>query len=534
MKRGGAKKNLGDYTYLADLDDHDSSHYYLDRREYLRDLPVRPTKRKRDGGASATTTAATLKWSYRDDASSSLRDHRTSSSAMDWTDHRFNSIAVCFSTLASLAVGALAIYFQRQRVRRTTMKSQTAARDVPAAVTNFNEHLPQKKKEDGNQENPPEERNGNNPQIHRFNEDAESSETIADDVQTSQISKRYISDCEIETKSVNVDDGGISQSGVLVSSIPTSCDVTAADPARAEVDSTTNVYTPRIFGITNYSFEQNASRLESKGLDRQKSLELAAQFEMNHFFFEQTARLLSVASSQFLDQIQIFSSNALRQLDSNHREIMDVSEMEQLRKYREQISFLNPKVAFRSFLLAFASRYSPYLRYAPTFVSSPMSIVSALISSYCPECNASFSDQSSLAAATSYFMPYFVPDYWLDLVCLMPCMTRMCFYIICLGACHRFISEILCYAILVMILCPWRALLVTLGAVLAAYISLTLWVLWKCEKVETTAREFCQRSRTSDAGKRIIKHYVWIIPRYKTGVYASAVIIGFYQSFYVK
>ena len=183
--------------------------------------------------------------------------------------------------------------------------------------------------------------------------------------------------------------------------------------------------------------------------------------------------------------------------------------------------------------LALAGRLYPFVMDWPTLVLSPVNALSTIITNLCPECIAPNTEQSAIAGA-SYLASYFAIEHCRNLVYQMShawvFVGRLIWCVSCLGFCHRFISRSLSYAILAIVFIPWKDFLLTSGAVLAANISLTLWMLKKCRNFELTAGRISPKSERSKTTEQIIKYYAWVIPRYQTAVYVSSAVIGFYMA----
>ncbi|KAL7543329.1 hypothetical protein ACHAXR_012681 [Thalassiosira sp. AJA248-18] len=472
------KTSTQDYAYLTDLSDSDF--IYRQGRDYLKDLPVRPTKRRQyDNYAEGSA--------YYRNVASWLRGVHPKN--MIWMGHRANAIVL--STSISLVIGTVVCF---QRIRKSASKKSYQTTDFSSGA-DIKEHniMPRKRRKKR-------KRPAKKKCAIEHEEDQQTRETS---VGTCNHEHIILGEPKCNQKEV-----------VLVTQYDNAIVGHTTANLMDEPASTSS-------GITNHSYEQMASRWESRGLDRQKSLELAANFEINMFFFEQTKSFLSMASLQFLDQMNLFTGNIQHQIEKNHREIMEGPEMERLRRYRGQIlySLLNTKILTRCLLLALAARSYSSLRFF-----SPTSIWKVIIANLCPECTGPITEQSTLAA-TSYLASFALESWW-NLVYEVPnalvCVARLFWCATCLGLCHQFVSRTLSFAILALVFIPWKGFLVTLAAVLATNMTLTLWMLKKCKNAE--------KSRKSQSTKQIIDYYDWIIPSYQTGVYLSSLLIGFYMA----
>jgi len=316
---------------------------------------------------------------------------------------------------------------------------------------------------------------------------------------------------------------------VPVPASSTSCGNSIVNQTTMTTANSTHEPTPASLCMNNYSYNQMASRWESRGLDRQKSLELAANFEMNMFFLEHVKQFLRASSFQFFDQMNMHSSKIEHQLEANHREFMDMPEMEKLQNCREQIwySLVNVKIMTRCLLLAFTARFYPFLRHMPTLITSPSSAFSVVISNLCPECI--IPTEQRTITMTSYLGSYFASELWGALILLSGMLYRM-FAVACLGICHRFVSRSLCYAILAIMFVPWKALFMTFSGVLAINISLTLWMIRNCKNAESTMEGSCLESDKSKSTKQMIRYYSRSISRYQALVYISALTVGIYTT----
>lgn len=524
------------YSYLKDPDD--SSTYLFAGREYLRDLPVRPTKRTRVDNeyqaASWTTTATTPKpWFH-------ICVHHCRM-YLDGYKANVTLLSTIASTLVIVTLSIAAVQIQRLRKSAAVNYPTTPLTTVTAATADAHDDdggdvhtTPKKKKRKKKKRKTPakDKFTSASQQLSQCMDETGKAENKIEqhDVQEHKVDVSIELDIGEDTQD---HDERLQKNGALVLT-SVSCDIhTIVDRTRSITANSTNEPSSESLHMTNFSYHQMASRYESRGLNRQTSLELAANFEMNMFFFDKIKQFLCTSSYHIFGQ---FSSKIQHQLETNHREIMELPEEEKLQQYRERTpnSLLNGKIMTRCICLAIAARFFPCLmRYMPTLIYSLSDgdIISGIISKLCPYCDTSnIADQSS----TTFMISYLARESWRILIYQQqwPLSLRMLFKFLfsgtCLGLCHHFVSRRLCYAILAIMFIPWRDFFVMSGAVVGANVFLTIWMLSRCKNTELMNKQ-AGREHNKDT-KDMIKYYARIIVWYQAGAYVSALVIGFYMA----
>mmetsp|Transcript_14269 Transcript_14269/g.27119 ORF Transcript_14269/g.27119 Transcript_14269/m.27119 type:complete len:578 (+) Transcript_14269:305-2038(+) len=573
MKKSSASDS-NDYSYLADLNNDPASayEYHFSGREYLRDLPVRPTRRKRDDNASSTTTTTTATattWATiaeppqslvapsHGNAASWYRDVRRHAYSFDWKIYIDNATA-SFPTLLSIVIVTVLIGLQRV-VKSQTKYRITSHDDVTTSVLKVNEVAERIKGEKKKHQTHARNKVVGIFEMKQMNEgtivadsknntdgmegakrtnivptcNTKQPESVDEKAKEGDTDRQSEIHPSIQGSSTQYDEDKIDQNdGVLVTTFDST-----VNPTRNTSTETNQFIPPTSLCMTNYPMEEIASRWESKGLNRQKSLELAANFEMNMFFFDQLKLYLAGASFHLFGQMNDLSTRIHDQIDSNHREVMEAPEMEKLRRYREQVpySLVNVTVMHQCLFLTFAARLYPHVMDVPTLIlSSPGNALGAIIANLCPECSIPVTDPSMLPGASYYhYVPYFAMESWGNVFYQMShawvCIGRMLWCVFCIGICHRFLSRSASYAILAMVVIPWKDFFVTSGAVLVTNIFLTLWMLNKCKNFELNGKKI-SHNKEKKATEQRIHYYDWVVPRYQAAAYVSSLAIGFYMA----
>ena len=134
--------------------------------------------------------------------------------------------------------------------------------------------------------------------------------------------------------------------------------------------------------------EQLAQRWESIGLDRQKSLELAAHFEMNMLFFRELQHFLAMAACNLMNRFDLMHSVSLDQVERHQEENINLSYQEKIRMYQKQLAYMavNTSVLTRCVVVAIASKFCFSNERSSVSVSDALSTIFHTI---CPECSES-------------------------------------------------------------------------------------------------------------------------------------------------
>ncbi|KAL7534660.1 hypothetical protein ACHAWF_004910, partial [Thalassiosira exigua] len=546
-------------AYLADLDDPDDPHFYVGR-EYLRDVGARPAKRRRDEAFSTSSSPPAH--------AVPSRSRRASVAVASWWGDRVSSglvgvqweqraRALPLAVLASLLAGGLSIYLiwmrqsttptpltdahsancvgsnpkkkRRKRKRKKNNKSSAIVCSEPRLLNEEGEKsngdVSTMKKDRSPQ---PQVDHSTEKEVGNSNSNCIESHVKHDHTTKTEAPQGSSAMPEYSAKLNLREEQELCCKEVLIAA-PSSNHDSIVEPQRSVMAITSTANHIPDSCMPSNSFEQIASRWEARGLDRQKSLELAAQFETNMFFFKSLA---SVMSSCIVEEMSRFSSRVQCQLEANHKELSGGPKMEKLRKYRGQAAYtlLNGRFVSRCLLVALVARYHHCLTDVYTIMRSPSSALGIVASKLCPECDAPITGQIAVET-TSYLVSYLALESWRGLIHqtshAITCAMRLFWGATCLGFCHRFIPSSLCYAILALVFVPWRDFVITSGIVVATNISLTLWMLRKCETAEINANKVLQKY---DALEHIINNYALIIPKYKATAYVCSAVIGLYKA----
>ena len=204
-----------------------------------------------------------------------------------------------------------------------------------------------------------------------------------------------------------------------------------------------------------------ASRWESLGLSRQKSLELAANAELNWYFYQEIKQFVSFTAIHLFDQLGWHSLQILTQSEAHHREQLNAPAFDMLRKCRQEAKFslLKTQLLCQCLFLALAARF---VRHDNNLVSLSNTAISTFLSNICPDCNTPI-----ILDTISNFL-YYDLDSWRNFAYnLMEsmssawyCVGRLIFCTFCLGILHC-VSRKMTYALLASTLIPWRDIITT-------------------------------------------------------------------------
>lgn len=236
--------------------------------------------------------------------------------------------------------------------------------------------------------------------------------------------------------------------------------------------------------------EQIMQRWESRGLNRQKSLELAAHFEMNMLFFRELQHFLSMAIYNLVNKISNMHVMNLNQAKQQHREQMDAPLDDKLRLYRKKMNYmlLNVFVVTRCILVATASKL--YFLNGGFTASVFQNAPGIIFSSMCPECLASSieADSDQLSSVSIYgfdFLSSFVYRGVQSLSCTWFCSMKIAWYASWVVFCHQYISRSLACAVFAVTFIYWKSLIqlgiavVTVNALLTLLICRHIDAQWK-------------------------------------------------------
>jgi len=277
-----------------------------------------------------------------------------------------------------------------------------------------------------------------------------------------------------------------------------------------------------------FPIKEVASRWESLGLGRQKSLELAANAEMNWYFYQEMKQSLSTAALHLFDQMGWHTMQILTQSEKQHKEVLNAPAMNILRKRREDARFalLNTQLLGRCICLALIARFARHENWASLINAA----FSTLLSNICPGC-----DTSKIHDSMTNFI-YYDLDSWrntaYNLVESMSlawfCVGRLLFCISCGLILHN-VSTKMTYGLIASALIPWREIAVTGFALLVTNCLLTLSMSRQCSKFD---RELTRIG--DDAVKKIIPTHVaykynQTINMYQALAYFISICIGLFE-----
>lgn len=277
-----------------------------------------------------------------------------------------------------------------------------------------------------------------------------------------------------------------------------------------------------------FPIKEVASRWESLGLGRQKSLELAANAEMNWYFYQEVKQSLSTAALHLFDQMGWHTMQILTQSEKQHKEVLDAPAMNILRKRREDARFalLNTQLLGRCICLALIARFARHENWASLINAA----FSTLLSNICPGC-----DTSKIHDSMTNFT-YYDLDSWRNTVYNLVesmslawfCVGRLIFCTICGLILHN-VSTKMAYGLIASALIPWRDIVVTGFTLLVTNSLLTLSMSRQCSNFDH------ELTRTGDdAVKKIIPtqvttRYNQTINMYQALAYFTSICIGLFE-----
>ena len=287
------------------------------------------------------------------------------------------------------------------------------------------------------------------------------------------------------------------------------------------VDTIHNLNSQTIFPINEITM-----RWESLGLSKQKSLEIAANAELNFYFYQDLKQFLS----SFFDQLNWHSLKLFKQSESHHREQMNASAVKELLKCREEIKFalLNTQMLCRCLVLALLVRF---IRRDNNLASVSNSAFNTLLSNLCPDWNTPFSQET-----ISNFTYYDLVSWRNVAYNLMESLSsawynvgRMMFYIFCLGLLHC-VSKKLTYSIIVSSLIPWREILMTGFVLVATNCLLTFNMLQKCSNFDLGSENAAAARDTAKTNARqMADQYNRQMNCYRAMSYCLSICIGMFD-----
>lgn len=270
--------------------------------------------------------------------------------------------------------------------------------------------------------------------------------------------------------------------------------------ARDRPDSISELIRPCRHGgnLTDIQIEHLAQRWESKGLDRQKSLELAAHFEMNMLFFREVQHLLSVSAFGLMERFAFMHSTSLDQMRQQHQEQIDAPHLESINRYRRRMVYmpLNARIFTRCILAAIASKYCFMRGYIsvwdilPTFNNAIGTLYSTMIT------GCSF-ETTELTMESSYGFDYLSSYLYQGvetLSCTFLCSIKILWYALLLVFCQQYIPRSISCVIIAAFFVDWMSI-IQLGMAIAAVNILLTVLLCKLMDTKCSNLEVCASAR---------------------------------------
>lgn len=238
----------------------------------------------------------------------------------------------------------------------------------------------------------------------------------------------------------------------------------------------------------SFPINKIASRWESLGLSRQKSLELAASAEMNWYLYQEMKQFVSSTANHLFVQLGWHSLQFLSQSETHHRERMNAPAFDMLRKCRQEAKFslLRTQLLCQCLFLALAARLVRH----DNLGSLSAAAVSTFLSNLCPDCNTPI-----IQDTFSNFL-YYDLDSWRNFAYNLMgsmssawyCIGRLIFCTFCLGILHC-VSRKLTYALLASTLVPWRDIMFTGVVLVATNCLLTCSMLQRCSNFDVVLKK---------------------------------------------
>jgi len=264
--------------------------------------------------------------------------------------------------------------------------------------------------------------------------------------------------------------------------------------------------------------EQLAQRWESRGLDRQKSLELAAHFEMNMLFFRELQHFLAMAACNLMNRFDLMHSVSLDQVERHQEENINLSYQEKRRMYQKQIAYMvvNTSVLTRCVVVAIASKFYFSNERSSVSVSDAMSTI---FHTFCPECTESSNEEGQQVSLIPLYGFEYLSQFMGTISCTLVCSIKSVWYASLLAFCHQYISRSLSCSIVALVFIDWENFFQLGVAVVALNICLTMLM---CRYIEVKAKRLGIR----DAAQ----HYEQCASFCEVILFLPPVLVGFYFS----
>jgi hypothetical protein len=219
--------------------------------------------------------------------------------------------------------------------------------------------------------------------------------------------------------------------------------------------------------ITNSQIEQLAQKWESKGLDRQKSLELAAHFEMNMLFFREFQNYLCVLACNIMNRFDWMHLNNLKQMEQQRQDQMNAPYLKEMKRHRRHMTYmlLKTQVLTRCIIVALASRAYFMHRNTPlpnqSISLSFTNVLSTAFSHMCPECSTETSQMTRTLSSSYIFdsLSNFIYYGVESVSCTATCSLKIFWYVSLLLFCHQYISRSLSCGVVALLIVDWKSIL---------------------------------------------------------------------------
>jgi hypothetical protein len=204
--------------------------------------------------------------------------------------------------------------------------------------------------------------------------------------------------------------------------------------------------------------EQFTQRWESKGLDRQKSLEVAAHFEVKMIFLWGLQHIALDIVNRFV----WMHFNNLEHIKQQHSDQMNAPYLEEMKKHRQDMTYrlLNFRFLTRCIILALASRFyfmnGNALLWNWVHIPSFNNMLNHVFSFICPECSTELILSSSSYGLLS-FRSYMYSSVE-SISCTVICSMKIVWYAALLLFCHQYISKSLSCGVVALLIVDWKSI----------------------------------------------------------------------------
>ena len=511
--------------YLKDLN---KSQYLHDREDYsyLHGLPVRPTKRRRFIPRDESCGSGDEETCHQPQSSTiTVGDGDSEATANFWWGSAFLILSL------ALVIGGSSI--------RVMVQKRYSSGSASSDLSNAKSRRKRRKRERSKKNTAiiVDRDTGNVELIHNKSTDCSVANQSLDVQLTSS---------EESEDSVVVDKEGFRSSGIQYKrgnelqnikvaaagktrpSLPKNCHEALAIDSYFDTanDEMTELHLSRRADMqfTHRQIEQLAQRWESKGLDRQKSLEMAAYFEMNMLFFRELQHFLSATAYNLVNKLSWMQCASSDQMERHHAEILDVPYRHRMETSRTQMGYMlmNASTMTRCILVALASKL--YFEHQRDILSLKNTI-STIISKVCISCSTASSQTGQILPKTylSYYGLDFSSNFMYDGVQSLSssflCSIKVVWYSALLLLCHKYISQSLSLIAIALIFIDWKSIIQLGLTVVIVNLFITILL---CKHMDTSEKIM--------EARKAAKYFEQCVSLSRVLVLLPPILVGFYYT----